>query len=444
VVRAGDPTSPEVAAGSPTGPAAGSSAGSAGRQRPPGAGGPAGLPGEGSYAGLLGVLNVHGQALVRGDERGWLAVVDPARADTVDYFGRLFDTLRAMRVSSWTYQRSRVPPPFPAPSGGVVSADVEVDVGYCLITTPCPDFQPLQTIGPVAGAQPAHVRLRIKAEHRDGRWRVTDRLPSRARAWAGSDLPWQEANLRFASTPRVTVAAAPSQAARLPAVLAAADRAAVLTDRYRRFLPTDRHRYLLFLAGADEWRTWYGGGPTGAAGYAMPRGSVGVDVVIDMTGAASGGRAPAGDRLLELLRHEFGHAITMHGVPPTDLQYTELLEEGIAEYIAHAPRPATASDTMGPVRRWARRADFPRTTLANLPQLPASATGERRAAYYGLGHLLADCLARRYGQAKLFHFYTRTVREKMFDEPASRAAFGRPWRTVERRCLTDIRTATNA
>jgi hypothetical protein len=399
---------------------------------------------DGTYDELIAALNGHGQALVRGDERGWLAVVDPARPDTRDYFKRLYDTLHELQVTSWTYQRDRIPPPLYKPvDTGIVQADLHLDVGYCLIVIACPAFQPIQTIGPVAGAHPAHLRLRVKAVHRDDRWWITEHLPTTNRAWNGSNLPWADADLLFAATARVTVGAARTLADQLPALLEAADQAAKATDQFRRYLPTPRQRYLVFLADAAGWGRWYSGGPAGADGYATPRGTVGVDVVVNMATLPDPNTAAGRARAIHLLRHEFGHVITLYGIPPTDLQGSDLWEEGVAEYLAHSPRGAAASPRLAAVRRWANRADFP-TALDQIPLLPATATGEQRSAFYGLGHLAIDCLATRYGRAKMFAFYTKTSRDKTFDETASEAVFGQPWPTVQRQCMTAIRNTVRA
>jgi hypothetical protein len=113
------------------------------------------------------------------------------------------------------------------------------------------------------------------------------------------------------------------------------------------------------------------------------------------------------------------------------------------EGTAYSPRGAAARPRLAAVRRWAARVDFP-NALDQIPLLPATATGEQRSAFYGLGHLAIDCRATRYGRAKMFTFYTKTSREKTFHETASKAVFGQPWPTVQRQCMTTIRSTIRA
>ncbi len=127
----------------------------------------------------------------------------------------------------------------------------------------------------------------------------------------------------------------------------------------------------------------------------------------------------------------------------TDRGYTSILNphqwlsEGIAEYIAHAPQPATASARTPAVRRLLASSDRP-TTLA-IDQLPAGADAQTTDAFYGYGHHAASCLAARYGERKLFEFVTRVFRQDAGYDEAAQAAFGRPFRTVDRACVTAIR-----
>ncbi|HEX8627335.1 MAG TPA: hypothetical protein VF755_04110, partial [Catenuloplanes sp.] len=60
-------------------------------------------------------------------------------------------------------------------------------------------------------------------------------------------------------------------------------------------------------------------------------------------------------------------------------------------------------------------------------------------AYYGLGHFAADCMARKYGQPALSTFVRLYLRENRDLEPASREAFGRPFATVDKECVSWIR-----
>ena len=82
-------------------------------------------------------------------------------------------------------------------------------------------------------------------------------------------------------------------------------------------------------------------------GYATFPQGVMTEIIIKMSAAGSG------TKLQNLLQHELGHAVTLGGV---DLGGQDIanplmwMQEGIAEYIAYAPRPATATIRLPEVR----------------------------------------------------------------------------------------------
>ena len=59
--------------------------------------------------------------------------------------------------------------------------------------------------------------------------------------------------------------------------------------------------------------------------------------------------------------------------------------------------------------------------------------------FYGLGHFAVDCMAQKYGERKLFEFVKLTLREDNTYDMASREAYGVPFKTVDKGCLTWIK-----
>jgi hypothetical protein len=251
---------------------------------------------------------------------------------------------------------------------------------------------------------------------------------------ASRPVPWQGARLAFAQGRRVTVAAAPGQERRLRQVVAVADRAAAVTDRYSTLLGNPQRRYRVYLAGDREWKAWFGGPPRDdAIGYAASTGLVGTEVVLKAS-------ALRGDRqMFDVVRHEFGHVVTLSGVDrraDTVVNIHEWLVEGIAEYVAHAPQPAAATTS-----RYALQGTGTPPTSVRVPPLTDDSTIEQVRRLYSIGHFAASCLAARFGEAELFAFVKRVLRDDASVDQASRAVFGRPFDDVDRDCVAEIRRA---
>ncbi len=371
------------------------------------------------------VLAEQAAALLRGDQRGWLAPVDAANTRLRTHYRKLFTTLRALGVTDWRYHTT-IPPVLA--TGG--RSDVDVYAVYCFHRPTCPAFD----VGS-SGAAP-RIEQTLTVERRDGRYVITAlKLP--ADPYEKRPTPWEGGTLAVAQGRHVTVAAPPALAGRLGEVVAAADRAAVAVDRFTRYLDIPRRRYLVYLAGDKEWNRWYGGAPgRHSRGYARPVGRAGSEVVLKMS-------ALPGGELAKVLRHEFGHVVTLAGtedglrVIATD--FDRWLTEGIAEYIAYAPQPAGASSRMPSVRAFVRSGRM-RPTVASVP-VPDKAGLRDVSAFYGLGHLAVSCLVSRYGEARMFRFFQRTVWQGTSYDKASRDVFGRAWKAVDRDCVAYVRRA---
>jgi hypothetical protein len=217
-------------------------------------------------------------------------------------------------------------------------------------------------------------------------------------------------------------------------VLAIAERSAKINDRFAGYVRNPQPRYRVLLADDKTWKSWYGGiEGNWTVAYAVPLNTAGTDVVLRMSKLED-----APDLLATTIQHELGHVVTLSGIGVRDFEEDQWLTEGIAEYIGWAPRHATASWRRTGVRN-AFRGKRPRTIASKA--LTAAASDKVSDRFYGLGHFAADCMAQQYGEQQLFDFVRLTLREDNTYDQASRDAFGKPFATVDKGCLTWIRKA---
>ena len=141
------------------------------------------------------------------------------------------------------------------------------------------------------------------------------------------------------------------------------------------------------------------------------------------------------DDLGTAIQHELGHVVTLAG---TDLRVHSVhglhhwLIEGIAEYIAHGPRPVTGN-------QWAslRRLGTAPSSL-KLPPLPDNANAKQAERFYGFSHFGVNCIAATYGEERLLTFVDRVLRGASTTERGSRTAFGKPFDAVNRHCVNQL------
>ncbi|MGK5440407.1 hypothetical protein ACSNN7_01035 [Micromonospora sp. URMC 105] len=367
-----------------------------------------------------------GKALVAGDEAGWLAAVDPDDEKLVQHYRDLFRTLRALHVTRWDLT-FWIPPIF----SGAQANNVNVDVWYCLATTPCPEVK--KSDRGVQGPVP-QVRMVLNFGIRGpyAQYLITDLRRPEADSLAARPTPWESGQLRVTDGTRVTVAAPPGQEDRLSEAVAAGDRAAAVTDRYARLLGKQPPaRYLVYLAGDKEWATWNGGGPgRHYAGYAHESGRLQYEVVV---------RTSSETDLTDLLRHEFGHVATLTGADRAGASVVDVykwLTEGIAEYIESQGASPTARPTMTAARDWLRGQR--RMTKLGLWPLTPQANQKEITAFYGISHLAVDCMARRYGEDNMFAFFSGVMHRRQSPYDVSPTAYREDWDTVQRTCITQI------
>ncbi|MEV4706837.1 hypothetical protein [Actinoplanes sp. NPDC049316] len=370
------------------------------------------------------ILNRGTAALLKGDEAGWLAIVDPSKPKLRAYYRDLYTSLRGLGVTQLQYRRL-----IPKPVGWEdASWDEDFYLTYCFSMSSCPPFKYLNPGGPGAPMITQGLTIR-KLAGRD--YRITKVAKAKQASEGWQSTPWQVDRLVLAKGKRVTVAASRGNAGRLRQVLAAAEQAATRADHYAKLIGNPQSRYRVYLATDRQWRTWYGG-PHGrwAIGYTtFPQGVL--SEIVLRTSEAGRGRD-----LENLIQHEMAHAVTLGGL---DLGAQSIvnpdmwLQEGIAEYIAYAPRPATATTRLPEVRQTLRSTRRP--TSVALGELDNDASLRQSSVFYGLSHFAVDCIAQKYGETKLLDFIDLTLGQNMGYDKASEQVFGTPFRPVDRACI---------
>ncbi|GAB3797433.1 hypothetical protein GCM10027605_07340 [Micromonospora zhanjiangensis] len=355
-------------------------------------------------------LDRQAEALLRGDEAGFLAVSDPARPGAAQ-LRREFRSLRALRVVLWRPELRTGPTRVPDRPG---EWRQPVTFQHCYAAPGCPPGGvTMVTRWAENGAQPRLVGIEPSVSADEG------------------PRPWEVDDLVVAAGRRVVVATTADLRGRLSGLLAEADRAAAVADRYAvTGAPPDRYR--IFLAGPPQWKRWYGGDlPEWTAGYAASVGGGGHEVVLNAKGLTDG----AAD---ELLRHEMTHAASLVGRDNVD-KANWWLVEGIAEHAAAAGRPPRRYPGLPDVRRllgsgWDGR-------LADLE--PArDAAGWRVSGSYGIGYLAFRHLVDRYGESTARAFFTAVVRDGRSAEEAARKVFGEDWSALHDDCVAYLRSVT--
>jgi hypothetical protein len=373
------------------------------------------------YDRAVEALTEQSAALLRGDEAAWLSAVDPARSALRKRYRAVFRSLRALGVTRFEY-RPGVGQPV---KGAATAVTLRVDAAYCFGPEMCPDNPGS------AWQQPPHITERLTLRPVKGRYLISARK-AEAKPNSYEPLPWEGGELAVAQGKRVVLAAAPAQAKLLADVLQVAERAAVVDDKYAGLIGTAERRYRIFLAGEKQWKSWYGGDDhKWAIGVAVPLNMYGIDVVLRM--------ADLTDPLVlrVTLQHELGHVVTLSGAYRSDAAEDTWLSEGIAEYIGWQPRSASGSLRRSSVR-WALNRSSPPKSM--VPVRPGDGASNRAGdAFYGLAHYAADCMAKKYGERKLFTFVRLVLTKDNTYDQAARDAYGASFATVDKFCVKWIR-----
>jgi hypothetical protein len=356
-------------------------------------------------------LDRQSTALIEGDERAFLGTADPRASKVLTALKRRFASLRALRVSAYQQLITGMPT-----AGGTAQRpvwEVGVQVRYCLVVRDCQvDRITVQTSWVET---PAGLRMTALTDSGDN-----DNGPR----------PWEVSALRVAVGKRVVVATTSRYAGKLPSLLRQAERAAVVADRF--VIGGERpDLYRIFLAGASDWKKWYGGDlPSWSVGFATGVSDNRMDVVLNLGEIQT-------DYLDEVLRHELAHVATLR-MSRYGTEAHFWLVEGIAEYIQETGRPVTAYDGEPAVRRYLNSGRW--NGQVNVPPPDENTPDWQVAARYGIGYYAVRRMAERYGRAKMITFFTELVHTAAVDlDAAARTAFSTSWANVNADCARYVR-----
>ncbi|MBM2615918.1 hypothetical protein JIG36_10155 [Actinoplanes sp. LDG1-06] len=370
------------------------------------------------YEKAVASLREHSKALIGGDEQGWLAAVDgPLKAR----YRAMFRSLRALDVTRFDYAAGIGQPV----AGKPTSVSFRAEVSYCLGTDMCPDK---------AGSdwqKPPRIEQKLTLRPVGGRYVISAAGPGPSDD-PRRPAPWENGELVALRGTRVTLFAAPAQRRYLSQVLPVAEAAAKIDDRFAAMIGTPQSRYRIYLAGESQWRRWYGGEEDDwAIGLAIPLNMYGIDVMLRMKELEDD---PV--MLRVALQHELGHVVTLSGAYRADAAEDTWLSEGIAEYIGWSPVSAARSLRRGSVRWQLNR----EKATSMIPKQPGPDDSPRTGdAFYGLSHLAVDCMAKKYGDTRLFTFVRLVLTQDNELDQASRDAYGVPFATVDRACVRWVR-----
>ncbi len=375
--------------------------------------------GTGAHRTVQSVLDAQSVALLEGDEAGFLGVVDPTQPPLVSRYRDLFATLRGLLVSGWQATVSSVD------GDALLRAPdhpVDVTVGYCFGTAQCPTA--LGGAGLVARAT-----MRMSFAVSRGRIVITGLLPAASQSSSvgptarGRQLgaaPWQVSSLHAMSGRRTVVATTPALRERLPAALAAAEAAAVVADQYAFLLTPDR--YHVYLAGPDEWSTWFDlphGNEVARAITTSPRTT---DIVVHA------GRV-TDDALEALLRKEMGRVVTHVGASVQSVSSDrQWVSEGIAELVRYAGEPPSSAEAaIASLRAYLPALSALETFLDQ--GLPTEATAG--AAFSTASYLAINYITYRFGPEGLFSFVDAVLRGRMPVPKATARVLGMSWADLQ-------------
>ncbi len=355
-------------------------------------------------------LRAQATALIKGDEAGFLAVVDPHNSTLLAEHKRRFKVLRAMSPGVWTETVNGAP----SSIGGGRSWRVDLQISYCFGPPPC-----------------ASVAIEVESK-----WSLVDnRLVMVDLASSDDDStgprPWETDDLTVATGKRTIVAATKSNAWRLEGAVEAADKAAAVADRFAKWSEPPS-RYVIFLAGPSDWERWYGQEqPDWAAAWAVPVGDLVTEVVVRTEVVPQ-------SVLQGLLTHELTHVTTLAGDRDGASGRAWWLIEGIAEYAQFKDVPVRSYDAFRSTRSFVGRR-WNGEIAVSAPS--SSASLSEAGGRYGVSYLAVRRIAEQYGEPKMLDFWGMVVHDGDSVDDASPSALGVAWDTVEADCARYIRSS---
>jgi hypothetical protein len=355
-------------------------------------------------------LRLSADALVSGDEQGWMAAVDPAATELRTRYQGIYQSLRTLGVTSFEYQ----PGIYTSDSADPSIFTFAVSAYYCYGTDTChgdpdvPGISQKLTMKPIAGKY----------------------VITKSAVAASSDIdgptPWQDGGLKFITGKRVVMGADSTEAKLLPSALPLAEMAAVVADKFAAIMGTTQLKYRIYLAGKKQWKTWYGGATATWTSRSVSLGQYGFDVIINVDQISDV------EDLQFALQRELGWAISLTGSSSYSGSDEAWLTEGVSEYIGFYPKTAASEWYMSYVRKSVN--SHPLTKFN--PTRPAdSASDASWNTFFGLAHLAIDCMAHQYGQQKTFTFVKQAVINGENYDDASQDAFHLRFSAVDKTCV---------
>ncbi|WP_430791011.1 hypothetical protein [Actinoplanes sp. G11-F43] len=370
------------------------------------------------FSQVADLLDDQVQALVKGDEAGWLAPVDKKLHPR---YRTIFKNLRALDLTA----ADMVIHGEVKTKGGTLTS--RVGLAYCFSGNDCPAYG----LEPGSGSPKMISNLTWSA--RNGSWTITKANDSGIDNYM-QPAPWEKADLTVARSARVIVAGPKSQARNVKRVLRLADKAAVVADRFAGRLNNPQKVYRIYVADNKVWKSWYDGRrPAWAVAYHRQHDGIGSDIILKASQVLSGNDRYA----TEIIQHEMAHAVTLGGTRNRDDEDDMWLIEGIAEYIGYLPAKPRATYSRDALR-YVHSRRGPIKTIA-LPSLGGKPDDVLVTRLYATGHFAVGCMAAKYGETKMLDFVDMVLHEGMEPDVAAPIAFRKPFKTVDKACVSWIK-----
>ena len=360
-----------------------------------------------------GILEMQSQALLRGDEKAFLAPIDPSAKTARAVYERIYHNMRAMHVAAWSQTSD---------TGDYVTnvtTPYDVDVEYCLVVTTCTDTS---------------AEWHVSAVLKNGKAVIESYKAPTPSEYTSEPFPWEVATLTAVVGPRVVVAASGAWSGVLKKALPIAERAAQAADKYAHWGKPGE--YVLYLASISEGKTWFDGGLRNADGVTYTIEPHDLQVVALMPDAEETAYAGTGG-LNTVIQHEFGHVATLQG-DSSDRGHDSFIE-GIAEYCAYTGHTSWATLRLDNVRDYIRTGKWSKSIYLTSEITSKSVlTG---SAAYGIGYLGLRYLVATYGLTKMLDFWGDVERSDDTLNQASVSEFSKPWTSVNASAAAYVKRA---
>ncbi len=366
---------------------------------------------------LNGALVIQSNALMSGDQAGFLAEVDPAAHAAVIEFTRIYQNMHTMHVARWSAESTDG---YEKPTA--TATPTEITISYCLVVVACTTTsQTLKISQKMVGDKALISSVTVPAQNK----------------FEYGPLPWLVSTLKAVVGPRLVVAASDAEASNLAHVLTIAEDAVQNADKYAKWgqVPV----YVLYLASHTEANNhWFGVTMRDSLGLTMQIDSTDNEVMVLMPDANEFDAAGPG-LLSGVIRHEFGHVATLQN---DAYNSDDSFVEGIAQYISlygHA-----GWDKFGKLaaKQYIRSGKWSKKILLT-KEIRSSNLVTANAAYE-IGYLGLQYLASKYGLAKMLAFWGDVEQNDESPTTASMKEFNTSWTSVNSSAVTYVKHTVGA